>query len=168
MRAMIKQLLSANFATVCFSSSLQNEIYDIFAQKGHRPSTDQLATVLQQLIDLAPQSVYLIDGFDDMDEYLIQKLFGILRMFFRPQNPHGSKLALFAREVLGRGIEISNALQTIPHVFRIRLDLKQLAGDIAAFVDAEVDRYRMDKTITTNDDLIREIKQKLKDNGEKM
>lgn len=169
LRAMIKQLLlSSQRASIALSSKVHQALHDMFDARKVLPTTDELTALLKEMIDVFPRTLYLIDGFDDLDEPQIQDLFAILRKIFVPGNPHGSKLALFARESLGRGLGIDKQLAPIPATEGIRLNLKHLSLDIAKFVDVQVDDQQLRRRITNNESLVLEIKEKLKENSEKM
>lgn len=168
LRAFLKQLLSMRTITNALPHQLDQEIQDAFRKQVLPLSTSQLVLVLRKVIDLSPQMLYLIDGFDDMEESQIQGLFAFLRTTFACDNPHYSKLALFSREVLGRGIEASKSLRTIENMFEIRFSLSHLSDDIAKFVEAQVEEQQLSRTITEDATLIADIKQKLKENGDKM
>ena len=167
--AMIKQmLLSCQRQSVALPSKVSQALRDIFEARKVLLTTDGLTTLFKAMVDVFPRTVYLIDGFDDLEERQIQDLFAVLRKVFVSGNPHGSKLALFSRESLGRGIDIGEQLAPLPTKEGIRLSLKHLSPDIAKFVDAEVDAQQLRRRITRNENLVMEIKEKLKGNSDKM
>jgi len=169
LRAMIKQLLlSSQKASIALSSQVHQALHDMFDARKVLPTTDELTTLLKEMVDIFPRTLYLIDGFDDLNESQIQDLFAVLRRIFATGNPHGSKLALFSRESLGRGLDIGEQLAPVPAKEGIRLNLKHLTSDIAKFVDEQVHAQQLRRRITNNESLILEIKEKLKENSDKM
>jgi len=169
LRALIKQLiLSRDKALQPIESETQAEIRTMFQVQAIPPSTDMLKFILHKLMDETPGVFYLVDGFDDMAEPQIQSFFVLLRTIFRNGNSHGSKLAIFSRETLGRGIDVQKQLSVLEKVSQIRLSLQLLSGDISRFVEALVDEQQLMRKITDDESLLAEIKSKLKANGDKM
>lgn len=132
------------------------------------PSTEELIRLLKTLVDFSPPMLYLIDGFDDLDESRLLDMFGVLRLIFADGNPHGSKLALFSRETLGRGIDIQRQLNGITQMHPIRLTLAQLSKDIVQYVEAQVNEQQIRRIITADETLIEDVKRKLITHSEKM
>lgn len=169
LRALIKQLLlSSQRASIALPSRVPRALHDMFEARKVLPTTNELTNLLKEMVDVFPRTLYLIDGFDDLDELQIQDFFAILRRLFIAGSPHGSKLALFSRESLGRGLDISEQLAPLPAKKGIRLSLEHLSPDIDKFVDVQVDAQHLRRRITSNEDLVMEIKQKLKENSDKM
>lgn len=161
LRAMIKQLVVSHDQTILAFPPEILKALRIFKVSGFPPPTDDLVRLLKMLVDYSPPSMYLIDGLDDLDETQLLDMFDMLRRIFAEHNSHGSKLALFSRETLGRGIDIERQLTGLSQVHVLRLTLAHLSKDIARFVEAEVNRQQIRRLITTNEALVNEVKKKL-------
>ncbi|KAK5952743.1 hypothetical protein OHC33_006336 [Knufia fluminis] len=169
LRGIIKQLILCHDEAMSpMSPALQAEVRATFQSNSLPPTVDGLKTLVQKMADETPGVLYLIDGFDEMAEQQIQQLFVALRNIFRDSASHGSKLIIFSRETLGKGISVRKQLSVLAQVFYIRLSLKQLSGDISRFVEALVDEKQLMRNITEDENLLLDIKSKLKAHGDKM
>lgn len=169
LRALIKQLVATDDDTMLPLPSGQfTALRDVIRINGLPPSIEELTTLLKVLIDSRPPTLYLIDGFDDLDESQLLDMFGVLRRIFADQNPHGSKLALFSRETLGRGIDIERQLVKISQVQSLRLSVADLSKDIAKFVEAQVNEQQLRRAITQNEALVEDVKKNLISHSERM
>lgn len=164
MRAIIKQMILSGIPLNRFSTAIN----EAFKPERLPPPTEELVDLVKLLIDHFPPSVYIIDGFDGLDELQLQDMFSALRRVFDDNNSHGSKLVLVSREVLGRGIDVNHQLTGLSQVYTIRLTLAHLSNDIARFVEAQVNEQQIRRIITRNEKLLKDIKKKLKANSEKM
>lgn len=143
-------------------------IKSVFGSSGVPPATEDLVDLLKLLIDAYPPSLYLIDGFDDLNELQIQDMFGALRRIFAANTQHGSKLVLISREILGRGINVEDQLTGLSQIYSVRLELFHLQADIDKFVEAQVKEQQLRRVITKDESLIKDIKKSLKANSDKM
>ncbi len=90
LRAMIKQLLlSSKRASTALFSQVDQALHDMFEARKVLPTTNELTTLLKEMVDIFPRTLYLIDGFDDLNESQIQDLFTVLCRIFATGNPHG-------------------------------------------------------------------------------
>lgn len=168
-RALIKQLITQfDCSTLTLPKNCSTAVKSVFKLHGIPPDTEDLLGLLKLLIDSFPPSLYLIDGFDDLDELQIQDMFSALRGIFSDQNLHHSKLVLVSREILGRGIDVEHQTTGLLQVHTIRLTLSLLRRDIGTFVEAQVNEQQLRRKITENESLIKDIKKSLKANSEKM
>lgn len=169
LRAFIKQIyMSCKRGFSVLPAELETALYDTFKPRTQLPSIDDLTFHLNKLLSTTPKALYLIDGYDDLDEIQMQKFFIVLRATFSKHNSHGSKLALFSRETLGKGIDIDKQLSVLPAVNILRLRLEHLRSDISKYVEAQVTDQELKKTISMNKNLVEEIKIKLKEHSDKM
>lgn len=169
LRALIKQVLELLTKQVnTLPKEIETELFDMFNGTRAPPSIDNLASLLLKLINKVPRALYLMDGFDHLNEVQIQKFFSVLRTVFGELNSHGSKIALFSRETLGKGIDIEKQLSTLTRIHILRLTLDHLSADIERYVEAQVNEQELKRTLSTNTALVSEIKAKLKAHSDKM
>lgn len=169
LRALIRQLVSSHDDTMLLLPSGQSTaLRNVFRPSRLPPSNEEISTLLKELIDSYPPTLYLIDGFVDLDDSQLLDMFSILRRIFGDQNRHGSKLALFSREILGRGINIRRQLNGISQVHSVRLEMADPSEDIAQFVEAQMNEHQTRRIITENENLITEVKRTLISHTKKM
>lgn len=166
LRGIIKQALAKiEKALGLLPERLNRNVSELFGEFSRAPSLEQLSSLFENVVDMLPGTLYVIDGFDGMVENDILDMFTIIRKCFSSLKLHRSKLALFSREILGRGIDIRAQIQ---HSNFIRLQLRHVQKDIETFVDTRIDLMQLRRIITTNENLISEIREELKANSEKM
>jgi hypothetical protein len=123
--------------------------------------------LLQFCIDLtgtATNTVCVIDGLHELSSEEASKVCGIIEELLQPSA--AMKIAVFARETIGTDIQFD---RLIPKTYILRLVLPLLTKDISTFVEMSVDRkMQREREISSNQRLVREIKDTLIKAGEKM
>lgn len=128
-------------------------------------SISRVTHLFESLLPWIPDAVFLIDGFDNLSEDYLQHLFSILRNLTGLLQSVGSKIALFGREVLGRGIDINTQL---PGSYSINLKFVNLEADINRFVDVQVERFQLRRNLIQDPALLQQISRTLKLRGQEM
>lgn len=129
-------------------------------------SIDHLTATLKHFLQLHPSSYIVVDGIDALSENEILTFVKFLREVWSTESgfsPFG-RLILFCRETLGRRIRLDSISNSI--ILQIRL--KHLESDIHTYVDSQINMKQQECPITSNDDLVDEVKTVLKLNSEKM
>lgn len=166
LRAMIKQaLLRIEKDHGVLPHELKTKLFENFGTPTCSPPNNVLIALFENVIDRLPGTLYVIDGIEALAEDEILSIFGIIRTCFGQSKQHSSKLALFSREILGRGIDVCKQL---PEIHYLRLGLNHLQKDIETFVDTQVELMQLKRVITQNAELLDEIRAKLKANSKKM
>jgi hypothetical protein len=126
---------------------------------------DDLKAIFQNLVRLASRTYYVIDGLDYLGDEDIIEVLSLLRELLGTCEQHHSKVILFSRRVLGRGINVEKHL---PGTLTLELEPKFLEHDIAVFVDTEIDQRLRNREITTNSEVIDRLRKVLKAHADKM
>lgn len=128
-------------------------------------ASGDLKAIFRELVRLVSRTYYVIDGLDYLNDEDIIKALSLLRELLETCEQHHSKVILFSRRVLGRGINVEKQL---PGILTLELELKFLEHDITVFVNTEIDERLRDREITTNVEVIAELRRVLKVHADKM
>ena len=165
-RAFVKHLvLSRQSSRSPIQSDLRKTIDATFAELRRPPSLISTTQILLGVIRDAPVSV-VVDGLDAMDEHEILSFLHFLRDLMKCTKMSGSRLrlALFCRGTLGRNI----SLEVVPGTTVLRIDVVHLRQDIYAYIGHEVEHQQLARPITTNRELLEEIKEILGQNSKRI
>lgn len=166
LKAMIRQCLSSlRNSGVIMSTALLDQIQNVAKNVQNTSSLPRIMRLFESVIIAMPNTVFVIDGFDDLAEDQLQTFLSVLRNLTDTMRACGSKIALFGRKVLGRGIGIQAQL---PGARSIDLKFVDIEHDINTFVDVQIERFQAVRNITQNAKLLQDIKTILKLRGREM
>lgn len=166
-RALIQQLVAHHREIKReMDSETRTALKEAFRCLKTLPDMGILIRLLRLLINGLGCYTFVIDGVDYLQEKETVSYLRVVRDVFDNQaGPRSSnKLIMFCRETLGRGIRP----ESLPSSISLRIGLAHLKHDIHTYVDWLVAAKQLDRSITTDDALVDEIKCVLKANSAKM
>jgi len=165
LRSLLKQLLMYHGMIASNRLKLIRQRLDrVFANDSLPPHDLDLLQFCIDLTRTAANTVCVIDGLHELSGEEASKVCGIIEELLQPSA--AMKIAVFARETVGTDIQFD---RLIPKTYILRLVLPLLTKDISTFVEMSVDRkMQREREISSNQRLVREIKDTLIKAGEKM
>lgn len=125
----------------------------------------KLTELFEETIACLPNSVFVIDGFDELAEDQVLVLLSVFRRLLPALERTQCKVAFFGREVLGKGIDLDIQLPDVSH---LKLIFQVLRNDIELFIHVEMQNLQMQRKVTENVELLDRVKQTLKERGGEM
>jgi len=166
-RSFIKQLLLICWMTSNIpSQSLRSKLQQVFGTTKVSTPVGEFVDICLELASVVGSVTYVIDGLHEILDEDMRELLSFIDKLRRRTSDTSSRLAMFARDVLGHNVDITRRLQNVrPLVFTLQL----VANDIATFVETSVDwKMAHERPITQDQRLVSEVKETLTKEGEKM
>ena len=158
LRALIKQCFSTSEPLTAATVSWARELRHSLLKTNSVVALQELTSILSRLLSETTKKVFVIDGYDGLNEEELRVFFELFRKLDPVLKRNGCQVAFFGREILGKGIDIRKQLSAC----QIDIGLSDLKADIEAFVDYQVESFHRERTLTENHHLIDEIKAALK------
>ncbi|OAT00872.1 hypothetical protein, variant 3 [Blastomyces dermatitidis ER-3] len=155
----IKQLCRfLHDAYVPFPRDLIREIHMFFGREPHTPDFQDLEDLFGDLYRYAPNTAYVIDGIDALDQGNCSNLLKfILRHFSCSSDRQGSKCILLSREQVPGFMDISTFIPGIRHISTS----SHVMRDIQMYIETTIADKTLSRKLTTNSSLLHEIKETL-------
>lgn len=157
--SLIKQLCEFLHLTVKpFPRDITSELRKFFGPDRIQPDWMDLAHIFTLLFDLVPDSVYIVDGLDAMDQKYSKSLLELFHSLFRrTRSSNGPRLLLFSRDQVPGYINISTF---VPGICRISTSTN-VQGDIERYIDTSITDKSLYRRLTDNLSLMEQVKQTL-------
>ncbi|PGH01143.1 hypothetical protein AJ79_08014 [Helicocarpus griseus UAMH5409] len=160
LRSFIKQiceffrLTSAPFA----DNSILSDIHKFFGEKRTVPDIEDLEYVFVRLYRCVPDTIYVIDGFDALNQENCRILLRLIKQLFSDvSDRRGSKCMLLSREQIPG---FTNVATLIPGIRQISTS-SNIMQDIQLYIKTTIDDKTMFRELTNDYNLVDEIKQVL-------
>ncbi|KAL2832103.1 hypothetical protein BDW59DRAFT_181441 [Aspergillus cavernicola] len=133
-------------------------IRKFYGPKQTQPDLTDLKHIFIPLFNNMPDTVYIIDGLDVLDQKHSKSLLEFIRsLFCSARPPDGSRVLLFSREHVPGYINIATAM---PGIRQISTSTNVMR-DIEVYIDASITDKTLYRKLTDNAVLLGEVKQKL-------
>lgn len=154
----IKQLYEFLQLTFRVPEDIAKDIRRFFGHKRTQPDFDDLKDIFTNLFHHIPDTIYVIDGLDALDERHAKTLLKFIRSLFCDSlPPQGTRLLLLSREQVPGHINITTL---IPGTRRI-LTSSNVMRDIETYIETTIAEKMMFITLTDDPQVMEEIKQVL-------
>lgn len=137
---------------------ITTEIRKFFGAERIHPDLRDLEHIFRLLFELLPDTVYIIDGLDSLDQKHSKSLLQFIQSLFRSiENPRGPRILLFSRDQVPGYI---NMATFIPGIRRISTS-KNVMRDIKVYLDTSITDKSLCRRLTDNVELLEKVRQTL-------
>ncbi|PYH42695.1 uncharacterized protein BP01DRAFT_302748, partial [Aspergillus saccharolyticus JOP 1030-1] len=138
-----------------FPPNVARELERFFGGDRTVPDYEDLKDIFSHLFSYMPNTVYVLDGLDALEQSECQKILLLIQATFstvRP--PNGSKIFMLSRDQLPGYVNISTFM---PWALRIST-FENVTQDIEFYINVSIDDKSMLRKLTSNRALLNEIK----------
>lgn len=134
------------------------EIRKFFGPKQIQPDFEDLKDIFIQLFPYVSDTIYIIDGFDVLDQKHSNSLLGLIRsLFCSSSSSKGSRILLFSRDQVPGYINVATFMPGIRHISTSA----NVMQDIKAYIETSIADKTMYRKLTDNTVLVEDIKRTL-------
>jgi hypothetical protein len=133
-------------------------VKNFFGHNRTEPDFDDLKDIFIRLFYYVPNTIYILDGFDALDQEHSKSILICFRsLFSSSKSPQGSQLLLLSREQIPGYVDIATF---IPEIRQISTS-PGVRQDIETYIEMSIIDKTMYRKLTEDALLLQEIKQKL-------
>ncbi|KAL5042243.1 hypothetical protein BDW71DRAFT_200726 [Aspergillus fruticulosus] len=141
-----------------YPEDIITRIRRFFGPKRTRPDLTDLKHIFISLFNYVPDTIYIIDGLDILDQKHSRSLLEFIQTLFGSSRPpNGSRILLFSRDHVPGYVNIATF---IPGIRQISTSTNVLQ-DIKVYIDTSIGDKSLYRKLTDNTALLAEVKQKL-------
>ncbi|KAJ6028826.1 hypothetical protein N7540_004402 [Penicillium herquei] len=141
-----------------YPENIEKEIRKFFGPKRVQPDLDDLKDIFNLCFRCVPDTVYIVDGLDALDQEHAKHLLELFRLLFhKSESQKGSRILLLSRDQVPGYINISTF---IPGIRQISTSANVLE-DIAIYIESSITDKTMRRKLTDDHLLVQEIQQRL-------
>ncbi|KAL4943176.1 hypothetical protein BDV06DRAFT_211296 [Aspergillus oleicola] len=141
-----------------YPQDVMTRIRKFFGPKRTRPDLTDLKHIFIPLFNYVPDTIYIIDGLDVLDQKHSRSLLEFIQSLFGSSRPpNGSRILLFSRDHVSGYINIATL---IPGIRQISMSTNALQ-DIKVYIDTSIGDKSLYRKLTDNTALLADVKQKL-------
>ncbi|RAH73770.1 uncharacterized protein BO66DRAFT_408681 [Aspergillus aculeatinus CBS 121060] len=157
--SLIKQLAQLLYEShQVFPPDVAHELERFFGRDRRVPDYDDLREIFNLLFSYMPNTIYVLDGLDALEQQECQKMLLLIRATFSSASPpNGSKIMLLSRNHVPGYVNIATFM---PWALRIST-FNHVTQDIEFYIKASIDDKSMLRKLTSDCSLLEEIKRVL-------
>jgi hypothetical protein len=146
--------------------AIQRKIRKFFGSKHSEPDFDDLAEIFSGLFAYTPETIYIVDGLDELKKREVERILRVVRQVFGGKSkPHGSRILIFSRDQIAPYLNVTRFISGTAY---ISTSLKNVTKDIQLYVENIIDYKMSCHELTSDVTLTKEIKQTLVDKASGM
>lgn len=141
-----------------YPEDVAKEIRKFFGHKRIKPDLDDLKNIFTRLFCHIPDTIYVIDGVDALDQKHAKSLLGLVRLLFMNTSPQQqSRILLLSRDQVPGYININTL---VPGVRQISTSANVMP-DIKTYIESSIIEKSIYRKLTDDPVMIEKIRQRL-------
>ncbi|KAL4815086.1 hypothetical protein BDW67DRAFT_191748 [Aspergillus spinulosporus] len=140
-----------------YPGDVRTTIRRFFGPKRIPPNLTDIKQIFISLFNYVPETIYIIDGLDALDQKHSRSLMEFIQSLFRCRPPNGSRILLSSRDHVPGYMNIATF---IPGIAQISTSTNVLQ-DIEVYIGTSISDKSLYRKLTDNTALLADVKQKL-------